>query len=188
MFFVKLFLLFLLFFPNLNAEDELNYDKQSIEAIQKLGFSLKASVKLAMEEAGPIGAIEYCNLAALDITEEISDSLNLNINRTSLKTRNEKNNPDEWEKKYLLKFNEEYLSGMDIKKLFYYEVIKNDDNSKIFRFIKPIPTGKVCLKCHGSKIEEGLAFKIKELYPNDRAIGFKLGEIRGAFSVTIDLD
>ena len=66
--------------------------------------------------------------------------------------------------------------------------IKNDDNSKIFRFIKPILTGKVCLTCHGSEIEEGLAFRIKELYPNDRAIGFKLGEIRGAFSVTIDLD
>ena len=30
--------------------------------------------------------------------------------------------------------------------------------------------------------------KIKELYPDDKAVDFKLGHIRGAFSVTIPLN
>ena len=174
--------------PQLYADDIANYDNKSIKAIKKLGSSLKSSVKLAMEEVGPIGAIEYCNLTALDITHEISKSLKLTIRRTSLKTRNKKNNPDFWEKESLLKFDDQYSSGVDIKKLFFSELIKNDDNSRVFRFIKPIPTEKVCLRCHGSKIQDDLASKIKELYPNDRAVDFKLGDIRGAFSVIIDLN
>ena len=50
--------------------------------------------------------------------------------------------------------------------------------------MKAIPTGEVCLKCHGSNVAPDVKAAIGELYPEDQATGFKAGELRGAFSVS----
>jgi hypothetical protein len=50
--------------------------------------------------------------------------------------------------------------------------------------MKAIPTAEVCLVCHGENIAPNIQAKLAELYPNDKAIGFNVGELRGAFSVT----
>ena len=65
----------------------------------------------------------------------------------------------------------------------HFEAVEND-GKKNFRFMKAIPTGEVCLKCHGSEMKPGIKAKLQELYPNDKATGFKLGDIRGAFTIT----
>ena len=43
--------------------------------------------------------------------------------------------------------------------------------------------GEVCLKCHGENIDPAVKAKLGELYPNDKATGYKLGDLRGAFTV-----
>ena len=58
------------------------------------------------------------------------------------------------------------------------------DGKSVFRYMKAIPAGELCLTCHGKDIAPDLAAKIRERYPKDRAIGFSLGEIRGAFTIT----
>jgi hypothetical protein len=50
--------------------------------------------------------------------------------------------------------------------------------------MKAIPTAAVCLVCHGETVEGALGEKIKALYPQDRATGYRLGDIRGAFTIT----
>ena len=189
MFLFLRFLVPLLFLTQLVCADEMSSNKaRSMQAIKELGSSLKSSVQMAMKESGPIGALEYCNVVALDITKELSDALQLTVSRTSLKTRNKKNIPDDWEQKSLSVFTAQYIAGAEIKNMYFHEIVTTNNNDRIYRFIKPIPTGKVCLTCHGSNISSDLAHKIKELYPDDKAVDFKLGEIRGAFSVTIPLD
>ena len=42
---------------------------------------------------------------------------------------------------------------------------------------------KPCLTCHGSNIKPELAAKINSLYPEDKATGYKAGELRGAFTI-----
>ena len=37
--------------------------------------------------------------------------------------------------------------------------------------------------CHGKAIAEEVAQQIAELYPEDRAVGFRPGELRGVFWV-----
>ncbi|PPR31230.1 MAG: hypothetical protein CFH32_00273 [Alphaproteobacteria bacterium MarineAlpha9_Bin2] len=183
------FLLPLLFLTHFLYADEMTSNKQkSLEAIKELGSSLKSSLQMVMKESGPIAALEYCNVAAQDITKELSDTLQLKVRRTSLKTRNKNNIPDDWEQKSLSVFTAQYISGEEIKNMYFHEIVTTNNNDRIYRFIKPIPTGKVCLTCHGSNISSELADKIKELYPNDKATGFKAGEIRGAFSVIVTLD
>jgi hypothetical protein len=50
--------------------------------------------------------------------------------------------------------------------------------------MKAIPTGALCLQCHGLDIAPPVAEKIAELYPYDKATGYREGDIRGAFVVT----
>lgn len=55
----------------------------------------------------------------------------------------------------------------------------------LFTYMKPIQTMGMCAACHGSNISKPLYNHISEFYPEDQAIGFKPGEIRGAFVVKI---
>jgi hypothetical protein len=49
--------------------------------------------------------------------------------------------------------------------------------------MKAIPVAEQCLACHGSKIKPELAEHLQKLYPEDKAIGFSQGDLRGAFSL-----
>ena len=50
-------------------------------------------------------------------------------------------------------------------------------------YVEPILLQPLCVACHGEAIEPGLATRIAELYPQDRAVGFRVGELRGVFWV-----
>ena len=64
----------------------------------------------------------------------------------------------------------------------YAEVV-----DKEFRFMKAIPPGAVCLKCHGTDLSPEVTAKMTELYPQDKATGYKEGDLRGAFVVVKQL-
>ena len=99
------------------------------------------------------------------------------------KTRNPANAPDAWENKVLEEFEKRKSNGEDVKPMAYFEAV-DMNGKKYFRFMKAIPTAAVCLRCHGENIEPEIMAKLKETYPNDMATGFKLGDIRGAFTIT----
>ena len=61
------------------------------------------------------------------------------------------------------------------------------DGKRQFRFMKAIPTGALCLQCHGSSISPEVSARLAELYPDDKATGYATGDIRGAFVVTRNL-
>ena len=58
------------------------------------------------------------------------------------------------------------------------------NGARTYRYMKAIPVGEVCLACHGSSLDPELKATIDGGYPEDRATGFALGELRGAFTVT----
>ena len=57
------------------------------------------------------------------------------------------------------------------------------DGRRVFRYMKAIGTQPVCTACHGAAIAPGVAAALDDLYPEDRARGFGVGDIRGAFSI-----
>jgi hypothetical protein len=61
------------------------------------------------------------------------------------------------------------------------------DGKQQFRFMKAIPTGALCLQCHGSNMSPEVSARLAELYPGDKATGYTEGDIRGAFVVTRNL-
>jgi len=40
-----------------------------------------------------------------------------------------------------------------------------------------------CLKCHGEQLDPAVQARIKELYPDDKATGYKTGDLRGAVTI-----
>jgi len=168
-----------------DADTQARVDKAKA-AIQDFAGTLKGELEKAMKEGGPLNAINVCNKTAPALTDMKSQEHGLKLSRVSLKNRNTGNAPDAWEQGVLAKFEERKAAGEDVQAMAYSEVVEMDGR-KQFRFMKAIPTGEVCLKCHGEAIDEKVAAKLDELYPDDKARGFKLGDIRGAFSVTQDM-
>ena len=184
---IILCILFQFFIHNVKANNN-ELTEMSRNLIKELGFNLKQSLQAVLAESGPLSAVEYCNIAAPNITQQIKENSNLSIKRTSLKIRNSDNVPDLWEFRVLNNFAERHALGENIDSMNFVEIYADDQGKKIFRYMVPINTKEVCLTCHGENIEPELRRKIQYLYPDDKAIDYSLGNIRGAFSVKIYLD
>jgi len=152
-------------------------------AIKEFAGALQMELKTAMKAGGPIAAIGVCNTQAMPITAQISADRGMALSRVSLKNRNPANAANDWQSAVLEDFEQKKLVGKDITKLAWSETVKVDDGQE-FRFMKAVPTGEVCLKCHGTQIAPEVSQILASLYPEDRATGYKEGDIRGAFVVT----
>ena len=157
----------------------------SKDMVKVLGGELKGKLQAAMKSSGPIAAINVCNEQAPLIAKELSEKSGWDIHRTSLKPRATK--PDAWEKRMMEAFEKQKEKGDGFKRLFVQDIAEAN-GKPAFRFMQAIETKQVCLVCHGKNIAPAIAAKIQELYPQDTATGFKLGDIRGAFSITQPLD
>lgn len=157
--------------------------KESRIVVGDFMLLLKLELKAAMREGGPGNAIRVCKNKAPAIAAEISQKHGWRVARTSLKLRNPHNAPDTWEMKVLQEFEKRKAAGEEISNLEHAEIVTTD-GEKQFRYMKAIPTEKVCLTCHGTEIEPEEAAALNELYPLDKATGFKEGDIRGGFTVT----
>jgi hypothetical protein len=154
------------------------------DAVKAFGSHLKSELETAIKSSGHLAALGVCNLKSPLITEEHAQKLGWKMGRTSLKVRNSKNAPDQWESQILQQFEQRKTNGEDVAKLEHVETIKNADGSSVVRYMKAIPTAEPCLACHGDSLTPEVTAKIKELYPQDRATGFKLSDLRGAFTIT----
>ncbi len=50
-------------------------------------------------------------------------------------------------------------------------------------YVEPILLQPACLTCHGETLAPDVAARIEQLYPEDRAVGFRVGDLRGVFWV-----
>lgn len=172
-------------FASVSAETVQDPNAAQAKAIVKeFATSLKAELQAAIKEGGPVKAIAVCQKRAPAIAQELSDQSGWEVGRTSLKLRNAAlNAPDDWEKQVLLKFEERKAAGEDVDSMAYAEEVETP-SGKHYRFMKAIPTGEICLACHGESINPDIVAAIDKRYPNDQARGFKLGDIRGAFTLS----
>ena len=165
------------------ADDVSARAQASRAAIKELASRLKGELVQAIKAGGPESAISVCKVAAPSIASDISEKNGWRVGRTALRLRNPGNAPDEWERRVLERFSERLEQGADPEKLEHFEVVEENGASN-FRYMKAIPLAKPCLTCHGPAVEPAHYEEIKKLYPNDQAVGFELGSLRGAFSVS----
>lgn len=168
--------------PAVAAEGVQQYAEQGREIIKEFFGNLKGELTKAMQEGGPVHAIGVCNAVAPGLAHEASTRHGWEVGRTSLKLRNAGNAPDGWEKAVLEKFEARKAAGEDPQNIAYSEVVE-ENGQKYFRMMKAIPTADLCVKCHGSNIEAPVKARIDALYPNDQAVGYNVGDLRGAFTL-----
>lgn len=143
---------------------------------------LKGELVKGMKTQGPVATIGTCNTVAPNLVEAHSQMSGWQVGRTSLKARNSNNKPDAWEMAVLNEFETRKAAGEDPMKLLKAEVVE-EDGRQVFRMMKAIPTAEVCTKCHGAELAEPVSAKLDELYPEDQARGYKVGDLRGAFTL-----
>lgn len=157
--------------------------KASRAAAQQFGGTLKEALQQAVRNGGPVDGISVCHDKAGQIAADLAQNLGILVGRTSLKIRNPDNAPDNWELAVLKQFEARKAQGESADKLEFFAIIDDDKGQKTFRYMKAIPTASACLVCHGENIDPEVDIKLKELYPNDKARGFREGDLRGAFTI-----
>ncbi|MFG3499884.1 DUF3365 domain-containing protein [Pseudomonas sp. NPDC047963] len=156
--------------------------KEGMALIPPFQQQLMATVKSAVKSGGPQQAVQACQQLAPQITAEHSEAP-WRVGRTALKLRNQDNAPDPWERAVLEQFQRRAAEGEPLQSMSHAEVVDGE-----FRLMKAIPTGEACLACHGGSIKPELTALIDQYYPDDEALDFKLGELRGAFTLRRAVD
>jgi hypothetical protein len=143
-----------------------------------------SNLQKAMADKGVDGAVEFCNVKATPILKEVSEKYNVDIRRASNRYRNPANKPTEYELPLLEAY--EYNAENGIKSDPSIQKIENGD---VLLFTKAIIIpGGFCLSCHGDPsqdIDAKTLEKINMLYPDDKAVGYKAGDLRGMWSIRL---
>lgn len=148
--------------------------RRAEEAIALLQQELQNRLLSALQEQGPVGAVKICRIEAGSIAHTIAKERGIELGRTSHKLRNPSNAPRTWMVPYL-----ERAAGQPASSVSQV-VVDLDGRVGVLR---PIATGGLCLVCHGPResFDPELRAVLSDLYPEDRATGFREGEFRGFF-------
>lgn len=144
-----------------------------------------AMMQETVAEKGATDAIPVCKEKAPQLLKEQAAKTGWDMRRVSLRTRNpERGTPDVWEARQLADFNIRAANGEKVETLETGEVV-TENGKQVYRYIRAIPVGDVCLKCHGpvEQIDAGLKSQLARSYPQDSAFGYAKGQIRGALTV-----
>ncbi|MGQ9917501.1 MAG: Tll0287-like domain-containing protein [Bryobacteraceae bacterium] len=161
--------------------------ERASQAATGLGRVLMELLGEELKRGGYAGAARACSELAQNVTEEFGRERGLEIRRVSLRARNPKDQPDEWEAAKLREWERLYKPGSPPEEVF--EVVE-EGGRRYARHMRPIVVQAMCLGCHGMResMAEEVRQALDERYPRDRATGYRAGDLRGAFSVTVRLD
>jgi len=154
---------------------EINYLETGKELALQTKSSLGKYLVSALSEKGAAGAIEFCTIKAIAITDSMSLVLEGKIKRVSDQPRNLMNLANVVEFAYIKKWKEAHANGEEQP-----PIITEVDGKTVGYY--PIITNQMCLQFHGKpdkEINNATLQIIKIIYPADQAIGYAENEIRG---------
>lgn len=169
----------------LNEETQAQLLKKGSEIAGKAQQVLLSNVSEAIKREGVPGAVSFCNLNAAQLTDIMGKSMDISsITRLSDKNRNLNNALHEdldqkaWKiiqtKMHDANAKEKNTVLQDKNQVYYYQAI-----------VIGMPT---CLTCHGNK-ETEIAMEtqktLNEKYPQDKAFGYKMGDLRGMWKINL---
>ena len=153
---------------------------QAQEAGLERGAELLSPFKRDLQEAlrlgltkGPVQAISACRVQAPEIAKALAQD-GISLGRASHRLRNPANSPPEWVGPIL----DAYVDNSADRAPRTVPL----PNTRL-GYVEPILLQPLCLNCHGEQLAPNVASRINELYPEDRAVGFDVGDFRGVFWV-----
>jgi hypothetical protein len=156
--------------------------------MKQFGGALKAELMAAVKAKGASHAIAVCNVKAPEIANKVSADSGWTVARSSHRLRNPKNAPDAYTAAAIDEFLKRQATGEKAVDIAKAEIVE-EDGQQMFRLVKAIPTGELCLNCHGGDtVKAPVVEALATLYPDDMARGFSVGEMRGVFTLTKPLN
>lgn len=161
------------------TEEKLTDVEQGLKYAMATKGVLGKNLLGAINTKGTAGALEFCNVQALPLTDSMSVHQNVKIKRVSDKNRNPNNAANAEELAYIASAKETLANGEKIKPL-----VNELQGRKIGYY--PITTNNMCLQCHGTpgkELKEETLAAINKLYPEDKAIGYGPNQLRGIWVI-----
>lgn len=166
----------------LTAAERSDYKDKGMQLVSETQKNLGSNLVKAINEGGTIHALEFCNIKAYPLTDSMATALKAHITRVTDQPRNPDNAATERQLTYIRSAKQTLASGNNINPEI--SVV----NGRVTGYY-PIITNQMCMQCHGNEkgqIDENTLAKIKELYPNDLATGYEVGDLRGIWVVEMD--
>lgn len=175
--------------PALQPDQELD---QEIEArVVELGGSaatvfaqtLAGRLLAELETGGTAHAIDFCAEEAEALADSVRRDLGpgWELKRTTLRPRNPVNEPDALERRALDRFH----AAWDADEPLEHHVQRTAGGD--FRYYRPLHIAPLCVQCHGPRddLAQDVRRIIEERYPDDTAVGYSVGDLRGLVRVTV---
>lgn len=164
---------------NKTTENAVVWKSKGDSLVTKTFDLLRNTLTKAIGEKGFVGAVEFCNTQALELTNSFT-SEGITVKRSSDKLRNPANAPDTIEQRILSSFLQLKKENREIKPVLEKDAAGNH------HYFKPIILQAMCLNCHGDKttqIKPNVWNVIQQKYPADAAFDYKEGDLRGLWHV-----
>lgn len=157
---------------SLDVEQQKQLDRAAA-AKDLLASTLMGALTEELEVGGPAGAVDICRDMAPMISAQTAEESGVKIGRTSYRLRNPENRPPAW------------AEGLVERRVEGPTTLVGPNGE--LAVWSPIRLAAPCLACHGDPetIEPAVQNAIAEEYPDDQAVGFAEGDLRGWFWVEV---
>ncbi len=162
-----------------SEEELITYREEGLQSAMATKAALGSVLIPTVAQESTIAALKFCNISAIPLTDSMSVDQERRIYRVSDKPRNPGNLANEVEMEYISSVKGKLILGETVTPAVHAL------GDRVIGYY-PIVTNQFCLQCHGNvgqEINEETFTVIQQLYPEDKAIGYGEGEIRGIFVV-----
>lgn len=166
------------------ADDVARLTDESRKTADSLLQMIRAELTKAIESSGPLRAIIVCKYSVPELTSNVSRTSGWKVSRVSLRPRNPAlGTADAWEQRALLNF--EQAAARADKDLLETAEVVSEPTGRYFRYARALTLTPLCMTCHGptESMTDAVKAQLAVEYPNDRAIGYKVGQVRGAVTI-----
>ncbi len=165
-----------------SINEDLNYEDIGLKYALSTKAQLGKNLMGALQKKGVQEAVTFCNERAYALTDSMAKIHKASIKRVSDKPRNQNNKANIVELNHIETFKTMVANKEEIKPIV-------EEAGTSVNFYYPITTNSMCLQCHGElndEINTDTYKTIKGLYPNDKAIGYNVNQVRGIWSISFD--
>lgn len=156
------------------------------ERAHQLQHRLRGELLAALEAGGPAGAVRVCRERAERLARDVGEGgqPTVELKRVTRKPRVPAHAPDKWESQALEWFETRLAQDGRLPEDW---VQRLSEGGLRYRYYQPIVMGPPCLTCHGTpeQLPDTVKGTLAALYPEDRATGYREGELRGLLRVEI---
>ncbi len=165
-----------------NADSNMSHADRGLQYALSTKGQLGKNLMGTIKKKGTKEAVTFCNERAYALTDSMEIVNYAKIKRVSDKPRNQNNKANAVELDHIETFKTMIASQEEVKPIV-------EEKGNTVHFYLPITTNSMCLQCHGTlnkELKSDTYKTIKGLYPNDKAIGYDVNQVRGIWSITFD--